>query len=224
MADFKFMIDDERGNKVLGLPEPYPKSIKISFLGKNNTIDFRGCDVSKLKSADFTVKGDGSSLVIGKVRKVGHLRVTMRDGAEITIADDVSFEDVYLLATNGKSISIGRDCMFSFRVVLRTTDAHGIYDLGSGDVINAPGNITIGNHVWLGQAVIVAKDTVLEDNTIVGAMSYVRKIKGQPNTIIVGVPAKVVRENVIWDRRMTENIFDDEADLDPLFKKWLHNG
>lgn len=73
-------------------------------------------------------------------------------------------------------VKIGKDCMLSFQVQLRTTDAHGIYDLKAGVLLNPPQAIIIKDHVWVGQGVLISKGTIIESDSVIGARSFCKKI------------------------------------------------
>ena len=106
-----------------------------------------------------------------------------------------------LLGHGGGDVIIGDDCMFAVDVVFRTGDFHTIYSTDDGRVLNFNQSINIGNHVWLGERVLVLKGARVSDNSIVGARSLVNKKFEQSNIIIAGVPARIVKENVNWDKR-----------------------
>ena len=59
--------------------------------------------------------------------------------------------------------------------------------------------ITIGNNVWLGGNVIILPGVKIGDNVVVGAGSVVNK-NIPPNSIVVGNPAKVLRQITQQDR------------------------
>ena len=89
--------------------------------------------------------------------------------------------------------------MFSKEITFRTGDSHSIVNL-EGQKINFSKDITIGNHVWVGNRVIITKGTRVCDNSVVGTGSTVSKKFEEPNIIIAGVPAKKVKENINWLR------------------------
>ncbi len=68
-----------------------------------------------------------------------------------------------LACIEGTSIEIGEDCMFSANIVFRTGDSHSIIN-SDGQRINASKSICIGNHVWIGNTVIVNKGVKVSDN------------------------------------------------------------
>lgn len=104
---------------------------------------------------------------------------------------------IHLACTEGRKISIGNDCLFSSEIVFRTGDSHSIVDM-SGERINRAADITIGDHVWIGHRVLVNKGVVIPENTVVGTGAVVTKQFDEPNTILVGVPAKVSKQNINW--------------------------
>lgn len=58
----------------------------------------------------------------------------------------------------------------------------------------------IGNHVWIAPNSKIMKGAVIADGCIVGSDTTVAKEFKQPNSLIVGRPARVVKSNVNWTR------------------------
>lgn len=67
--------------------------------------------------------------------------------------------------------------------------------------INFAQSIEIGKHVWVGKDVKIGKNTKIPDNSIVGWGSIVTKVFNEPNIILAGIPAKIVKRGINWDRR-----------------------
>lgn len=132
---------------------------------------------AKLRDITFWMEGEGNHIVIGK-------------GA-------TSHGKMQLAACEGTSITIGDDCMFSHDIYVRTTDSHPIYNK-EGMRINPAENIHIGNHVWIGMQSLILKGAVIPDGCVVGARSTVTKTNLKQQSIVVGTPAKIIRENVTW--------------------------
>jgi len=97
------------------------------------------------------------------------------------------------------SVNIGEDCMFSTNINIWASDTHTITDL-DGKIQNIGKFINIGNHVWFGDGVTVCKNTTIKDNTIVGTKAVVSGNIKTSNCVLAGNPAKVVKENVTWNR------------------------
>ncbi len=121
-------------------------------------------------------------------------------GNEVYIGEKTTiFGKTHLACTEGKKILIGKDCMFSTDVIFRTGDSHSIVDI-NGKRINEAKDIIIGNHIWIGNKVILTKGVEICDDSIVGTGSIVTKKFNKKGLLIAGVPAKEIKENVNWLR------------------------
>jgi acetyltransferase-like isoleucine patch superfamily enzyme len=93
-------------------------------------------------------------------------------------------------------ITIGENCAIARNVLIMDFDAHLItYEDGTNNCVTAP--ITIGNSVWIGAGATILKGVTIGDNAIIGAGAVVTK-DVKDNTIVVGNPAKPIRENCHW--------------------------
>lgn len=107
---------------------------------------------------------------------------------------------VHIALDEGSSITINEDCMFSNGIQIRSTDSHSIID-STGKRINYAEDITIGEHCWIGLGCIILKGTTIAPHTVVAAGSICTTEYHKGNCIIAGNPAKVVKENIDWDRK-----------------------
>ena len=82
---------------------------------------------------------------------------------------------------------------------IRTDDAHPIFNIETGERINMPSSISIGNHVWIGIRAVILGGTTIGDGSVIGMGSIV-KDQFPNNCILVGTPAKIVRRDVAWER------------------------
>lgn len=58
--------------------------------------------------------------------------------------------------------------------------------------------IIIGNHVWIGMNAIILKGVKIGDGAIVSAGAVVNRDIPE-NTLVGGVPAKIIKENICWE-------------------------
>lgn len=107
---------------------------------------------------------------------------------------------IYLNEENATLI-VGEDCMFSGDIRIWPTDGHAILDVNGNVLNNIKSPTRIGNHVWIGTNVTILKNTDIKDNSIIGASSVVANRFMNSNIAIAGNPARVVKENINWDRK-----------------------
>ena len=65
--------------------------------------------------------------------------------------------------------------------------------------INPPKSVVVGSHVWIAPNSKIMKGADIGDGAIIGSNTIVTK-PVPANTLVVGAPAKVVKENVMWTR------------------------
>lgn len=203
----KFIVVDEHGiehvNEVLN-------GVKVCFTGDNNIVRIinpkrlRNCiincshnNVVTLESSSYTIQ----DFCIAPI-------YPMSKGNQIHIGKNFSCQscNIWMHDETNQKIVIGDDCMFSYDITLWPSDGHAIIDLKNKNIVNKiQNNLSIGNHVWLGKGVTILKNVNLPNNTIVATESVVNKPYTRENTILAGVPAKIVKENITWTRENTEN-------------------
>lgn len=110
-------------------------------------------------------------------------------GQGITVGKNVFINSCCNFQDQG-GITIGDGSQIGHKVTLATLN-HGIAPEDRGTLY--PASIAIGKNVWIGAAATVVPGVSIGDNSIIGAGSVVTKDVA-PNTIVAGVPAKVVRE------------------------------
>ncbi len=184
-----------------------PNGVKIRFRGENSSVIFSAGDFKKRFEKTCLDINSNCKLRIGKVNKykIKKLFVFIENNSELEIDDNFNCAGCdFLIGVNSK-IKIGKNCMFSKDITLRTTDFHPIYSLETKELINQQKNITIGSQVWIGEDVKILKGVTLADNIIAGCNSVVTKSILEPNVIIAGTPAVIVKRNVYWERDFVEN-------------------
>lgn len=182
------------------LTNPNVENIKIHFGGKNNYIEIHEGVVKKLLHIETL--GDNNICKIGKNPNINDLKIYLETNSEVTIGDNFSVVQAIITHTgdNGYKVIIGNDCMFSYNLVLRTTDRHTIYDIHTKELLNKSENIIIGNHVWIAARALILKGVIIPNDCIIGAGSIVTRKFSTPNCIIAGNPAKIVKQNINWNK------------------------
>lgn len=86
-------------------------------------------------------------------------------------------------------IFIGNDCQIGHNVVFATLN-HGLDPKDRKSTYPAP--IVLGRNVWIGANATILQGVKIGDNAVVAAGAVVTK-EVEPNTIVGGIPARVIR-------------------------------
>jgi acetyltransferase-like isoleucine patch superfamily enzyme len=147
---------------------------KVLISGKNNSLRF-GDDI-RLRDIFIQIIGDNCSITVGSGSMLGR-------GSYISAREQ------------NISLTIGERCGFSRNVKIMTSDGHPIYK--DGIRINEAKSITIEDDVWVADNVTILKGVTIGSGSVVGINSTV--VKNIPKeSVAVGNPAKVVKENITW--------------------------
>ncbi len=156
-----------------------------------------------LEDTAIRIRGTNNRLVFGKNCYVGkdcsfwlegsNLTITIGEGTTFTARCHLNAQE------QGCSITVGRDCMFSNQVIVRTSDSHPILDRATGQRLNPAGDVVIGDHVWIAPNSKVMKGVTIGTGSIIGSDTMVTKAVPE-YVLAVGHPARVVKENIHWTR------------------------
>lgn len=169
----------------------------FSIHGKQNVIVLG--NKSRLNNCIIYINGNNCSLEIGEKAYIQNTTLYIEDdNSRIVIGEKSSMYGGQIAATEGKSIEIGNDCMFSTNIEIRNGDSHPIISQSDGRRINYAENVYVGNHVWIGANAKILKGGALPDNCIVGNSAIVNKRFTASGCIYAGIPAKIVKTDVTW--------------------------
>lgn len=171
---------------------------KIQVSGNNNII--MAAKMSVLKNVLIRIQGNGNSVFIEEGAYLSGAELWLEgDSCRIRIGKN-SFVGgkTHLACTEQTEISIGCECMLSSNIQIRTGDSHSIVEM-DGNRINPAESVEIGNHCWIGEGAKVMKGVTLEGDDVVSTGAIVTKSFGK-NVLLGGIPAKVIKENVTWDK------------------------
>ncbi len=189
----------------LNVPGLFLAHARIVIHGNNNKLIFlpnKLGEVTHFTKLNITIHGNNNIITIGSCSSGSGFSICMEDdnnrvvlGRQFTVGPNTE-----LAVIEGTTIEFGDDCMLSANITLRTGDSHSITDL-QGNRTNPSKSIKIGNHVWIGNTVLIFKGTQVADNSIVAGGTVGGGKIYPSHSIIGGNPAKVVKEGVNWDRR-----------------------
>ena len=187
------------------LPVLVSHGMKLVRLG--GTVELTRCAFGtvRLGIADVDVFPDGGRPGVWRVE--GHVRlgadVRIGPGTSIVCTGELDIGDhVYMNARVSlycaKQIVVGRDTLISWDATIVDNDFHELHD-AENNCINSPGAIIIGERAWVGFSAIIAKDTRLAPGTVIGAGAVVRGEFLNPDSVLMGNPARLVRRGALRD-------------------------
>lgn len=202
MVYSSFGLNSVKGRKGIKIQcgGTFSRRVKIKNNGIGNILEFgKGC---RLYDCTIQLFGDNNHVVIDRDCVCKNLDIWISDGGLIHIGHNTHFTgEIHIACIEGKKVEIGERCLFSDKIVFRTGDSHSILNF-MGERLNPAKDIIIGNHVWIGQQVIVLKGAHVGNESIIGTRALVTGKDFEDNVIIAGSPAKVVKRDVTWHHNL----------------------
>lgn len=193
-------------SNILRVSNPKFRGVKFCLSGRNNIIELG--DSVFMRNVVFEISGNNNVVRIGKncsFWEGGRIRIE-GNGQNLIVGENTNLVNVFFsMGDDGNDVIIGKDCLFSSGVVFRTWDNHSIVSVDDLNRRICYGKtITIEDHVWIGNDVVVLKGVEIGADSIVGTKSVVSK-SIPSNSLVVGIPAKVVKKNVSWNIKWLKN-------------------
>lgn len=176
---------------------------RFKIKGINNSMSFGSA--CTLRHTNIEISGSNNKIhFANNVKVYENLKILIESSnCIINIENDVTIGSAKIqLGEKETKVSIGADCMLSRDITINTSDFHSMIDLNQNVRINPPKNVKIGNHVWIGNGVYINKGAFINDDSIVAAKSVVPGKHFEKNSLIGGVPAKLIKSDVTWDRKI----------------------
>lgn len=150
------------------------------------------------RNSYWTIKKNCKVVFNGSAHFAKGVSLRADNEGEIIFGKNFTANQNFFCASN-TSISFGENVLAGWNIHIRDGDGHHIYDQNN-DIINTNRPIKIGNKVWLASYSSILKGVTISDNSIVALGSIVTKSFDEPNVIIGGIPALVVKKNVRWEK------------------------
>lgn len=177
-----------QGRIVLNVP-PTTGLVQISAKGM-------GIQDSKYSRTIWDV--NGTLIISGKTNLGRGCRINIEKEGSLTIGHDFSITGDSTIICQ-KEITFGHNCLLSWDVLIMDTDFHHIINQ-SGDIVNVPCPIHIGNHVWIGCRSTILKGVTIHDDVIISANSTITKSIAEDHCAIGGSGKNVtiLKRQINW--------------------------
>ncbi len=188
-----------KGNSI-EIGNAFMKHCRVKISGNSNRMVIES-GLTRLSSSSISIQGSNCTIIIGagcNLKNV-HLVIENNNG-QIILKKHVTISGQTEIAViEGTAVTIGRDCLFSANICIRTGDSHSIIDQETLKRINPSQDITIGNHVWIGNDVKILKGVIIGDHSIVGTGAILSGGNYPSHSIIGGIGhGKVLKTGIDW--------------------------
>lgn len=125
--------------------------------------------------------------------------ISIQKGATLCIGEHIHATSNAKIIV-AQSVSIGNHCIIGWNSMIMDTSWHTLYNLSTDSYSCKTSPIHIGHYNWISNGCQLMKGCVTPDFCVIGACSILNKnLKAPSCCLIAGSPAKVVRENVLYD-------------------------
>lgn len=163
-----------------------------STLAGNGKLEL-GCKWPGLRyfPSEFKLAENAHLSIKGHFYLMTGCHLAVNDGAKLTLGSGYINNNATIDCFS--SITIGHGVAISSGVTIRDSDNHSI---NGNAIISAP--IVIEDHVWIGLNVTILKGVRIGSGAVVAAGAVVTK-DVLPNSLVGGVPAKVIKHDITWE-------------------------
>ncbi len=189
-------------NQAIMLPVAVYYKTKCDVKGRNKIIIDSQCQRFMIRIGFHAVpvvpENQTALFINGKIifKGTAHIgrgsRIVVRENALLELGDNFAISSSSYINCF-KHIKTGNDIQLAWGDLVMDSDTHTIYG-DDGNVINEDKEILLGDKIWIGCDCKVLKGAIIPDNCVVGANSVVTAKSLEPNSLILGSPAKSVKK------------------------------
>lgn len=163
-------------------------------------IGFGGVDIVQENNRSLLRVDNGGKIIFcGTAQFSEGISIRIGPNGTLNIGNNFAANKKCSLICDG-DMKIGNDVLLGWKVNIRDSDGHVIYDDITKIKNPIQKNVIIGNHVWIASYVDILKGTEIKDNSVIAYRSCVLSKFDKTNCIIGGYPAKILRENINWEK------------------------
>lgn len=187
------------------------KNLDIQIYGNNNTIILDS--TLNIIDSKIYIAANNSNITIQKTKLksplIFYIEIKSGDNQSVNIGEDFSCAERLEIWCHEKNscLKIGNNVMCSKNVSIMTSDSHSIFIQGDDTPYNfrKSNEMIIGDNVWLGKNSMVLKNASIPVGTVLSGGGVLSKPVEEPNCIVAGNPAVVIKKNIKWQRTPISN-------------------
>lgn len=160
------------------------------------TLGLTGSDALQALQGHIWI-GKGAEICFNGSAQLGAgTSIRVDDNAKLTFGDVFSCNKNCLIRCN-KRINFGNRVLIGWNCTFNDFDGHTIIH-NDMPLVNR-GDIKIGNHVWICSDCLIMKNAVVADECVVSARTVLAKEIPVSHSLIAGMPARIVKNNIVWE-------------------------
>lgn len=161
------------------------------------TLGYNGSEFISSNKSYISIKKQGKVIFGGKCNISEGFNLVVDNG--ILNIGEGTYCNKNLLIQCEKKISIGKNALMGWNINIRDTDGHIVESNNS--IVTSQKEVIIGENTWLAADCTILKGSIISDGCIVGCNSLVAGYKAlEKNCLIVGIPAKVKKNNILFKK------------------------
>lgn len=142
------------------------------------------------KSSTLRMDAGSELCVTGNCSIFCGAEIVLFQGAKLSLGQSYINSGCKIICS--RAISIGDRCAIAHDFTVLDSNFHAIDGSRSAE------SVVIGDHVWIGTRVTVLKGVSIGNDAVIAAGSVVTK-DVPAGSLAAGVPARVIREHVVWE-------------------------
>lgn len=182
------LLEIYKNSVIIDTKKIKPFMIKIGIGGSNA--------IKNSKSLLFLSKNNKGEIYFKEKAKFSNGITLYVNGGKIEFGNDFSCNKNCFISSDNKII-FGDDVLIGWNVTIRDSDGHKILYKNKKEREN---KVIFGNHVWICSCVDVLKNTNIGDDCVIGYKSLVTNLEVENNKLVAGMPAKIIKENINWEK------------------------
>lgn len=175
-------ISEVQDNTIIGTPTMINSKIVFEKNAKNNILFIEPGVI--LENASINFSNENALIILRKSYHHYRISAFAHRNTVLAIGKNNFFGRANIIVSEGKQVIIGDDGLISWGITIRVADPHLLYSIDTHKRINPSASVFIGDHVWIGQASMLLKGTVLGSGSILAATATISN--------------KIVPSNTVW--------------------------
>jgi acetyltransferase-like isoleucine patch superfamily enzyme len=165
-------------------------------------------NVSRGMAPVIELQEDATLHIVGKSLMGDGTKVLIGPGGTVTIGDGTFFDgDSRLICF--ESVTIGAGCAIAWEVTIMDAGWHRMSHQASA---NAP--VVVGDRVWIGAGVSILPGVTVGDGAVIATGAVVTS-DVPARSLVAGVPAHVIRDDVEWHENSVPDDLPPSGALEP---------